>query len=96
MCHNKNELRSAIARYRKLQSQKASIDAELAEIKAQIFDYLEYNEIQPKEKVVGPNYTLSYSCCITRNFDTSKLHEVLGEDLSPYQKQSSYNRLYIH
>lgn len=95
MCHNKNELRSAVATYRRLQAQKAQIDAELEQAKKGIFDYLEYNNVEPKEKVKGQNFVISYSVVPRYSFDKELLVEVLGDDLSKYQTVAEYRRLYV-
>ena len=95
MCHNKNELRSAIAKYRKLQAEKAQLDKDLEDVKQEIFDYLDYNDIQPKEKVTGQNFVLSFSLVPRYNFDKELLIEALGDDLTPYQNMTEYRRLYI-
>lgn len=95
MCRNKNELRSAVAKYRSLKSRKAEIERELAEVQADIFDYLEIHDVAPKEQVTGPNFIVSYSVCSTSSFDKGALQAVLGDDLTPFQKYSEYNRLYV-
>ena len=95
MCHNKNELRSAVANYRRLQAQKAEIDEQLEQAKQEIFDYLEYNNVEPKEKVKGQNFIVSFSIIPRYSFDKDLLMEVLGDDLSKYQTKAEYRRLYV-
>lgn len=95
MCRNKKELRSAIANYRRLQAQKVEIDAALEASKAEIFEYLDYNDIEPKEKVTGQNFVVSFSIIPRYSFDKNLLIEALGEDLKPYQTLTEYRRLYV-
>lgn len=95
MCRNKNELRSAIANYRKLQAQKTEIDDAIEAVKAEIFEYFDYHDIEPKEKVTGSNFVVSFSIIPRYNFDKDLLQEVLGEDLKPYQTLTEYRRLYV-
>ena len=95
MCHNKNELRSAVAKYRRLQAQKSEIEEKLEEAKKEIFDYLEYNNIEPKETVKGQNFVVSFSLVLRYSFDKEMLKEALGDDLSRYQTASQYRRLYV-
>ena len=95
MCHNKNELRSAIANYRRLQAQKAEVEKELESAKAEIFEYLDYHEIAPKEKVTGQNFVISFSTIARYDFDKKLLAEALGDDLRPYQIEKEYRRLYV-
>lgn len=95
MCHNKNELKSAIAKYRKLQAQKTEIEEALEEAKAEIFEYLDYHSIEPKEKVTGQNFIVSFSIVPRYSFDKELLSAALGEDLKPYQTRTEYRRLYV-
>lgn len=98
MCHNKNELRSAVAKYRRLKAQKAEIDKQLKEVQDQIFDYIDYNNVQPGRKVVGQNYVVSFTNCTTNRWDKSSLIpliEASGNDISNYQIPSSYRRLSV-
>ena len=95
MCYNKNELKSAIANYRRLQAQKVELEEALEVAKAEIFEYLDYHEIEPKEKVTGQNFVVSFSIIPRYNFDKDLLVEALGEDLKPYQTLTEYRRLYI-
>ena len=95
MCRNKNELRSAISKYRRLQAQKAEIEKELESAKAEIFEYLDYNDIEPREKVTGHNFVVSFSIVPRYSFDKDLLIEALGEDLKPYQTLTEYRRLYV-
>lgn len=98
MCHNKNELRSAVAKYRRLKAQKAEIDKQLKEAQDQIFDYIDYNNVQPGIKVVGQNYVVSFSTCISNRWDKDSLISLIeasGKDVSSYQIPSSYRRLSV-
>lgn len=95
MCHNKNELRSAVAKYRRLQAQKVEIEEQLDQAKQEILDYLDYNNIEPKEKVKGQNFVVSFSLVPRYTFDKNLLIDVLGEDLTPYQNITEYKRLYV-
>lgn len=95
MCHNKNELRSAVAKYRRLQAQKVEIEEQLEQAKQEILDYLDYNNIEPKEKVKGQNFVVSFSLVPRYTFNKNLLIDVLGEDLTPYQNITEYKRLYV-
>lgn len=95
MCHNKNELKSAIANYRRLQAQKVEIEEALEAAKAEIFDYFDYHEIEPKEKVTGQNFVVSFSIVPRYSFNKDMLAEVLGDDLKSYQTMTEYRKLYV-
>lgn len=98
MCHNKNELRSAVASYRRLKAQKAEIDKQLKDIQDQIFDYLDYNDIQSGQKVVGQNYVVAFTTCTTSRWNQDSLVPLIkasGNDISAFQTLSSYRRLSV-
>lgn len=95
MCTTKRELQSLISKYRKLQSEKSEIEQNIKDIQEQIFEYLDSHGIEPKQKIHGPNYILSYAVISRSNFDKELLMQVLGSDLTPYQSFSEYKRLYI-
>lgn len=95
MCKTKKDLQSAVAKYRRLKVQEDAIKEQLSELKDEIFEYLDEHDIQPKEKVKGPNYIISFSICQNSTFDTDLLKFELGEDLSSFKKFTSYRRLTV-
>lgn len=98
MCHNKNELRSAVATYRRLKAQREEIDKQLKEAQNQIFDYLDYHNMQSGEKVIGQNYVVGFTTCNTSRWNKDALMtliEASGQSLSSYQIESSYRRLTV-
>ena len=95
MCHTKNELKSAVAKYRKLVAEKAVIESELNEVKASINEYLDYKSIQPNQKVVGQNYIVSFTIYSQGRFNTEKLKQELGDNLEFFKDYKEYRRLNI-
>lgn len=98
MCHNKNELKSVIAKYRKLKVAEAEIRQQISDLQEQIFEYLEYNDIEPNEKVTGQNYILSFSVCNGTKMNKEKLSSILSLlniDISECQDSYTYKRLNI-
>lgn len=98
MCHNKNELRSVISEYRRLKSQESQIKSRINELQEQIFEYLEYNDVEPNEKITGQNYILSFSVCNGNKINKEKLSRifsVLNIDISTCQEPYTYKRLNI-
>ena len=95
MCHNKKELRSAVAKYRELKREEARIKEELDAAKAEIYDYFDFNKIKPKEKVVGQNFIISFSECTQGRFNTQRLQEELGENLEYFKDYSTSRRIYV-
>ena len=95
MCKTKKDLQSAVAKYRRLKVEEDAIKEQLADLKEEIFEYLDDHNIQPKEKVKGPNYIISFSICQSSTFDQELLKIQLGDDLSGFKKFSSYRRLTV-
>jgi hypothetical protein len=98
MCHNKNELRSAVAKYRRLRAQKDDIDRQLKDAQQDIFDYFEYNGISAGQKIQGQNYIVSYSNVISNRWDSKLLDSFLaseGRSASEFKTSSSYRRLNV-
>lgn len=95
MCHNKNQLRSAVAKYRKLRAQKAELDKQIAEVQDQIYEYFDYNNLDAGSKVIGQNYTVIYQNVDCTSWDKKALTEELGDRVSSFQKKRSYRRLFI-
>ena len=98
MCKNKEELTAQITRYRKLTAAFKKLEAELKEVKDDIIAYVNAKG-KPKEEgsttlvVFGDGYKVSIITVTNSSFDSSKLKEVLGEDLSAYKKITSSPRL---
>lgn len=100
MCKNKEELNAQIARYRKLTATSKKIEAELSEVKDDIMAYVNAKG-KPKEEgsptlvVFGDGYKVSIIIANNTTFDSDKLKAALGEDLSPYKKNTTYPKLDI-
>ena len=95
MCHNKNELKSAVAKYRRLQAQKAEIERELEAVKADINDYLEFKGIEPGQKVIGSNYCVFYSIFERGTFNVKRLEEALGDTVNTFKDYTAQRRLTV-
>ena len=98
MCKNKEELNEQVERYRKLTATSKKIEAELKAVKDDIMSYVNAKG-KPKEEgsttlvVFGDGYKVSIITVTNSSFDTAKLKEALGDDLSAYKKVSSSPRL---
>lgn len=98
MCKNKEELNAQIERYRKLTATSKKIEAELSEVKDDIMAYVNAKG-KPKCEgsstlvVFGDGYKASIIIANNSVFDTDKLKEALGDDLSSYKKNKSYPKL---
>ena len=98
MCKTKNELRSTVAKYRRLKSAEAALKQELQETQQELFEFFETHNIAPKEKVIGQNFVVSYSNCTNKFLDKDKVTDLvssLGYELADYQKETNYKRIYV-
>lgn len=95
MCKNKNELRSVVAKYRRLKAQKSSIEEQIKECEAEMYDYFDRHDINPKEKVHGQNFTISFGVCKQSWYDSEALQRTLGSRLDKFKKYTVYKRLYV-
>ena len=98
MCKNKEELSAQIIRYRKLAAESKKIETELTAVKDDIMTYVKAKG-KPKAEgsstlvVFGDGYKVSIIIANNATFDTDKLKAALGEDLSPYKKNTTYSKL---
>ena len=98
MCKNKEELGVQVERYRKLTAASKKIETELATIKDDIMAYVNAKG-KPKAEgsttlvVFGDDYKVSVIIANNSVFDTDKLKEALGDDLSSYKKNKPYPKL---
>ena len=85
MCKTKKQLTVSVAKYRELKAKEAKLKAELDAVKQDLF-----------EKVVGPDYTLSYSIGKSTSWNQDELKAALGvDDLQPFKNQTEFKRLNV-
>ena len=92
MCMTKKELESKVEELRSLKTMKEEIENELKAVEHSIIEYMTENEIDTE---FVPNAKITYKPQSRTTLDKEKLTEVLGEDLKPFEKTTSYNVLRV-
>lgn len=92
MCMNKSELDKKVQELRSLKAMKEELENEVKEAERQIIEYMTENGL---DKEVTDSAVITYKPQSRTTLDKDKLTEILGEDLKPFEKVTSYNVLRI-
>lgn len=92
MCKTMKELEEQVKTYRSLKALLDEANEEMEACKAEILNYLQTNG---KEKEIGLDFTVSYSNCSRTVYDGDALKELLGDEISSFQKVSQYTRVNV-
>ena len=92
MCITKNELEQRVNTLRGLKAMKEELENEVKEMERQIIEYMITHNIDT-EITSDAKITYKQTCRVT--LDRVKLTEILGDDLKPFEKVSSYSVLRI-
>lgn len=92
MCINKEELNNRIAEIRNLKAMKEELDSQL---KALEFDVIGFMKETEQSEYIGTDFKVSYKPQSRTTLDKKALKEILGDDLQPFEKVSTYNVLRI-
>jgi len=92
MCMTKKELESKVEELRSLKTMKEEIENELKAVEHSIIEYMTENELDTE---FTPNAKITYKPQSRTTLDKEKLTEILGEDLKPFEKTTSYNVLRV-
>ena len=92
MCMNKSELDKKVQELRSLKAMKEELENEVKETERQIIEYMTENGL---DKEVTDSAVITYKPQSRTTLDKDKLTEILGEDLKPFEKVTSYNVLRI-
>lgn len=92
MCITKKELENKVQEFRSLKAMKEELENELKTIEYSIIEYMTENELDTK---ITDTAKITYKPQSRTTLDKEKLTEVLGEDLKPFEKTTSYNVLRI-
>ena len=89
MCITKNELEKKIEELRSL---KALKEDELKALEHEVISYMTENNLTEE---ITNNAKVTYKPQSRTTLDKKKLEEVLGDDLKPYEKVTTYSVLRI-
>lgn len=92
MCMKKTELESAVNELRSLKAMKEELENEVKEIERNIIEYLTENNLDTE---ITKSAKITYKPQSRTTLDKEKLTEILGEDLKPFEKVTTYNVLRI-
>lgn len=92
MCMTKAELTEKVNQLRELKAMKEELENEVKDAERQIIEYMTENGIDTE---ITADAKITYKPQSRTTLDKDKLTEILGEDLKPFEKVTSYNVLRI-
>ena len=92
MCIRKAELESKVQELRSLKALKEETENELKAIEREIISYMVENGIDTE---ITDTAKITYKPQSRTSLDKDKLTEVLGDDLKPFEKTTTYNVLRV-
>ena len=92
MCMTKTELETKVNELRSLKAMKEELESEVRAVESEIISYMTEKGIDTE---ITGTAKITYKLQSRITLDKEKLTEVLGEDLKPFEKVTSYNVLRI-
>lgn len=92
MCIKKVELESKVQELRSLKALKEETENELKAIEREIISYMVENGIDTE---ITDTAKVTYKPQSRTTLDKEKLTEILGDDLKPFEKTTTYNVLRV-
>lgn len=92
MCMSKIELEKKIEELRSLKALKEETENELKALEREVISYMTENNLTEE---ITNNAKVTYKPQSRTTLDKKKLEEVLGDDLKPYEKVTTYSVLRI-
>lgn len=92
MCIKKAELESKVQELRSLKALKEETENELKAVERQIISYMVENGIDTE---ITDTAKITYKPQSRTSLDKDKLTEILGDDLKPFEKTTTYNVLRV-
>ena len=92
MCMTKAELEKKVNELRSLKAMKEELENEVREAEREIIDYMTENKLDTE---ITDTAKITYKPQSRTTLDKEKLTEILGDNLKPYEKVTSYNVLRI-
>ena len=92
MCIKKAELESKVQELRSLKTLKEETENELKAIEREIIAYMVENGIDTE---ITDTAKITYKPQSRTTLDKEKLTEILGDDLKPFEKTTTYNVLRV-
>lgn len=92
MCISKKELNEKVESIRSLKALKEELENELKAIENEVISYMTENGLDTE---ITDTAKITYKPQSRTTLDKEKLSEILGEDLKPFEKTSSFKVLRI-
>ena len=92
MCIKKVELESKVQELRSLKTLKEETENELKAVEREIISYMVENGIDTE---ITDTAKITYKPQSRTTLDKEKLTEILGDDLKPFEKTTTYNVLRV-
>ena len=92
MCISKKELNEKVESIRSLKALKEELENELKAIENEVISYMTENGIDTE---ITDTAKITYKPQSRTTVDKEKLSEILGEDLKPFEKTTSFKVLRI-
>lgn len=92
MCMTKQELEKKVNELRSLKALKEELENEVKAAEQEVIAYMNENQIDTE---ITDTAKITYKPQTRTTLDKEKLSEILGEDLKPFEKVSTFNVLRI-
>lgn len=92
MCIAKSELENKVNEIRSLKALKEETENALKALEHEVIEYMTENELSEE---ITDTAKITYKPQTRTTLDKEKLTEILGEDLKPFEKTTSFNVLRI-
>lgn len=92
MCITKKELEIKVQEFRSLKAMKEELENELKAVEYSIIEYMKENEIETE---ITDTAKITYKTQCRTTLNKKKLTEILGENLKPFEKTTSYSVLRV-
>ena len=92
MCITKNELENKIQELRELKAMKEELESNVKAVEREIISYMTENKLDTE---ITNTAKITYKPQSRTTLDKEKLTEVLGDDLRPFEKVTSFGVLRI-
>lgn len=92
MCISKSDLESKVQELRSLKAMKEELENEMKAVEHSIIEYMVENDIDTE---ITDTAKITYKPQSRTTLDKEELTEILGEDLKPFEKTTSFNVLRV-
>lgn len=92
MSMTKKELETKVQEFRSLKAMKEELENELKAVEHSIIEYMTENELDTE---ITDTAKITCKPQSRATLDKEKLTEILGDDLKPFEKTTSYNVLRV-